>query len=97
MYIYAHSTSRWPVYIFYLIGYIVRDARRARRQVLKSLIDLDVLTAAGVDVVSTPDLRLAQFVTCDVVIWVRHCNTFSFNVHDTDFIGVLYDVRFGDK
>ena len=97
MYIYAHWTSRWPVYIFYLIGYIVRDAGRARRQVLNSLIDLVVMTAAGVDVVSAPEFRLASFVTCDVVIWVRHCNTYSFNVHDTDCLQVFYGVRFGDR
>ena len=63
MYIYAHSTSRWPVYIFYLIGYSVRDAGRARRQVLNLRIDVDFLPEAGADVVSAPDCRLAQFVT----------------------------------
>ena len=85
IYIYAHSTSRWPVYIN-LIGNIVREDGRARREVLNSRIDVDVETAAGVDVVSAPEFRLAPFVTCDFVIWVRHCNTFSFNVHDADFI-----------
>ena len=92
MYIYAHSTSRWPVYIFYLIGYIVRDAGRARRQVLNSLIDLVVMTAAGVDVVSAPEFRLAQFVTRR-----SDLGKTLVSMYVTQIFIQCYDVRFGDK